>query len=141
MVIAPCALAMEDLFGMSLSKSMPPGNGLCVINGKMYRRPKSTCSDERSHRRTCSTGAMAGVCDQLVDSLLLWPDDVRRRRRMRKARSNRNLVFGRQSLPDRSDSSNAIVINNPGPAVGVVEKVQRHASVKIKTRLAVGRKW
>lgn len=84
---------------------------------------------------------MAGVCDQLVDSLLLWPDDVRRRRRMRKARSNRNLVFGRQSLPDRSDSSNAIVINNPGPAVGVVEKVQRHASVKIKTRLAVGRKW
>lgn len=65
---------------------------------------------------------MAGVCDQLVDSLSLWPDDARRCRRMRKARSNRNLVVGRQSLPDRSDSSNAIVINNSGPAVGVVEK-------------------
>jgi hypothetical protein len=42
-VVAPCALAMEDLFGMSLfeSVSMPPGNGLCV-NGEMYRKPKST---------------------------------------------------------------------------------------------------
>jgi hypothetical protein len=42
-VVAPCALAMEDLFGMSLfeSESMPPGNGLCV-NGEMYRKPKST---------------------------------------------------------------------------------------------------
>ena len=65
---------------------------------------------------------VAGVRARLVDSQLLWPDDVRRRNRIRKARSNRNLVVGRQSLPGRGDSSNAAVINNPGPAVGIVEK-------------------
>ena len=63
---------------------------------------------------------MAGVRARLVDSQLLWPDDVRRRNQIRKVRSNRNLVFGRQSLPGRGDSSNAVVINNPSPAVGVV---------------------
>jgi hypothetical protein len=49
-----------------------------------------------------------------LDSLSLWPDDVRSRSQIRKARSNRNLV------PGRGDSSNAVVINNPSPAVGVV---------------------
>lgn len=63
--------------------------------------------------------ALAG---RLLDSLSLWPDDVRRRSRIRKARSNRNLVFGRQSLSSRGHSSNAVVIRNKSPAVGVVER-------------------
>ena len=84
---------------------------------------------------------MAGARARLLDSLSLWPDDVRRRSRIRKARSNRNLVFGRQSLPGRCNSSNANVIQIPGQTVGVFEEVQRRASLQIKTRLAVGRKW
>jgi hypothetical protein len=65
---------------------------------------------------------MAGVRARLVDPQLLWPDGVRRRNQIRKARSNRNLVVGRQSLPGRGNSSIEVVINNPSPAVGVVEK-------------------
>ena len=84
---------------------------------------------------------MAGARARLLDSLSLWPDDVRRRSRIRKARSNRNLVFGRQSLPGRGNSSNSNVIKIPGQTVGVFEEVQRRASLQIKTRLAVGRKW
>ena len=140
MVIAPCALAMEDLFGMSLSKSMPPGNGLCV-NGKMYRRPKSTCSDEQSHRRNCSTVAMAGVRARLVESLLVMFEDATGSGKRAPIVISSLVVSPCQIVAIRRMQSSSKSQVQQLVQLVLSKKVQRHASVKIKTRLTVGWKW